>query len=528
MTARDDEGLALRALQEGAQDYLVKGKSTDLLLDRTLRYAIERNLTRQALRDSEELFRGAFEHTGVAMVLTDIENRHLRVNGAFATMFGYSAPEMLGMTMADVTHPDDLAESLAGRERLMSGTEDYFQMEKRYRHRDGHTFWGLTNVTIVRDPAGRPRLYVGQVQNITDRKRAEGERDRLFQESRSLLGFFAFDGRTLRLNSAWERALGYTHDELMASPYMSFVHPDDLSATAEEVEKLAAGHVTDAFENRLRCQDGTYRTFFWTGTPLPDQNGFSVSGHDITEQRRADEALRLRDRAMQSVTQGILITDPNRPDNPIIYASPGAERMTGYRAEEIVGRNCRFLQGTKTDPETVGRLREAIREGRECTIEILNYRKDKTTFWNALFITPVREENGRLVNFVGVQIDISDRKNLEEQVRQAQKMEAVGQLAGGVAHDFNNLLTIISGYSEILLLTMDANDPKRTSVKAINDAGARAAGLTRQLLSFSRQSVLEPKLLDLNDVVVESEKMLRRLIGEDIGLTAVLAPGSVR
>ncbi|HEV3439026.1 MAG TPA: response regulator, partial [Gemmata sp.] len=121
MTGRDDEKIALRSLQEGAQDYLVKGQTREYLLARTLRYAIERNLTKQALRDREELFRGAFEHTNMPMVLTDLNNRFLRVNAAFAEMFGYSVNEMLQMSISDITHSEDLAASLAGREKLIAG-----------------------------------------------------------------------------------------------------------------------------------------------------------------------------------------------------------------------------------------------------------------------------------------------------------------------------------------------------------------------------------------------------------------------
>lgn len=252
-------------------------------------------------------------------------------------------------------------------------------------------------------------------------------------------------------------------------------------------------------------------------------------GIDVTERERSEtelrktlEALELRDRAIQAVSQGIVITDPNLPDNPIIYVSPGAERITGYSADEMLGRNCRFMQGAKTDPESVRQVREAIRDGRECTVELLNYRKDGTPFWNALFLSPVRDEQGRLVNFVGVQADVTVRRHLEDQLRQAQKMEAVGQLAGGVAHDFNNLLTVISGYSELLLMTLPPDGRQRESVKSISEAGERAAGLTQQLLQLSRNAVQVATVLDLNQVVTDTDKLLRRVIGEDIVLTAIL------
>jgi two-component system, cell cycle sensor histidine kinase and response regulator CckA len=242
-----------------------------------------------------------------------------------------------------------------------------------------------------------------------------------------------------------------------------------------------------------------------------------------TELRKSVETLNLRDRAIQSVSQGILITDPNQPDNPIIYASPGFEKLTGYSVEEVLGRNCRLLQGPNTDAETVEKLRHCIRAGRECSVEILNYRKDGTPFWNALSLFPMA--NGNLTHFVGVQQDVTERRHLEEQFRQAQKMEAVGQLAGGVAHDFNNLLTVINGYSDIILTSLPPGDPNRELLAEVYKAGQRAGTLTRQLLVFSRQQVVEPKVLDLNVVVGDIERMIRRLIGEDVLLTTRLAPG---
>ncbi len=246
---------------------------------------------------------------------------------------------------------------------------------------------------------------------------------------------------------------------------------------------------------------------------------------EINERKRSEIALRLRNRAIQAASQGILITDPNKKDNPIVYASAGFERITGYSAKEVLGQNCRFLQGKDTDKETIETLRRAIAARQGCAVEILNYRKDGTLFWNALSLDPVRNDAGELEHYVAVQNDITHRKELEEQLRQSQKMDAVGRLAGGIAHDFNNLLTVISGYSELILSTPEIDDSVRESATLIGEAGERATALTRQLLGFSRQSILRPEVLDLNGVVEQAGKLLQRLIGADIEIGTVLAPG---
>ena len=166
------------------------------------------------------------------------------------------------------------------------------------------------------------------------------------------------------------------------------------------------------------------------------------------------------------------------------------------------------------------RLRDRI----PCRVELLNYRKDGTTFWNDLSISPVTNAAGDVTHFIGVQTDVTERRKLEEQFRQSQKMEAVGQLAGGVAHDFNNMLAVILGYCENLSESDRFGDMEREFLGEIRGAAQRAADLTRKLLAFSRKEVLEPKVLNLNDIVVDLEKMMRRLIGEDVELLTKTAP----
>jgi len=423
-------------------------------------------------------------------------------------------------------------------------------------------------ITAIRDDAGRLTGFGKVTRDLTERKRAEEElrashdnlerrvRDRTAElarvheefkaheeQFRHMIegvkdhGIFTLDpeGRVTSWNKGAEHIYGYASEEIIGQHRSRFFSPEDATSGLprwELRETVATGQFSEQAW-RVR-KDGTR---FWangTITPLRDEagalRGFLKIVRDLTERkqietelRKSVEALHLRDRAIKAVSQGIFITDPNQPDNPIIYASPGAELMTGYRAEELVGRNCRFLQGAQTDPARVAEVRQAIRAGRECSVELLNYRKDGTPFWNALFINPVRDDQGRLVHFIGVQADVTEQHQLEDQLRQAQKLESIGQLAGGIAHDFNNLLTVISGHSE-MLMSLPSNGPMQESIQAISEAGERAAGLTRQLLIFSRRAVVDLQVLDLNIVVNDTEKLLRRMIGEDVVLAAVLAP----
>jgi PAS domain S-box-containing protein len=205
----------------------------------------------------------------------------------------------------------------------------------------------------------------------------------------------------------------------------------------------------------------------------------------------------------------------------------GAERLFGYSAEEVLG------QITSTNahlpwPEELKALKKVRRGEFVPPFETVRRRKDGSDVHVSVSMSPIREHDGRINGASLICRDVSERKHLEQQVLQAQKMEAIGQLAGGVAHDFNNLLTVINGYSDLMLNHLPPGDPMRHLLTEIYRAGQRAGGLTRQLLAFSRKQVLEPKVLDLNAAVTDAQTMLGRLIGEDIILTFVPSPRAGR
>ena len=224
--------------------------------------------------------------------------------------------------------------------------------------------------------------------------------------------------------------------------------------------------------------------------------------------------------AVKTTRMPMIVTDPRQDDNPIIFANPAFLQMTGYADDEVLGRNCRFLQGPDTDPDTVAEISEAIRRRRETSVEIINYKKNGSAFWNALFISPVLDGDGELRYYFASQLDVTRRRDAEEGLRQAQKMEAVGQLTGGIAHDFNNLLTVIQGFTDVVLTQVERSrekpiDPVRTgrSLRAVVEAAERGAELTQQLLAFSRRQKLSGRVTNIDDLVTNLLPMLKRTIG---------------
>ena len=229
--------------------------------------------------------------------------------------------------------------------------------------------------------------------------------------------------------------------------------------------------------------------------------------------RRAELELRKMALVVDQIPSVVVITDL---DGQIDYVNPRFTELTGYTLEEVAGENPRILKSGYTRPEDYTALWETVRSGHEWHGVFHQRRKDGTIYEEEATIRPMRDEQGRMTHYLKVGEDVTAKHALERQFRQAQKMEAVGRLAGGVAHDFNNLLTVISGFTEMAMSGLDTDDPLRRDLEQVAIAGDRGAALTRQLLAFSRKQALEPQSFVLSKVVREAESMVRRLVSEDV------------
>jgi PAS domain S-box-containing protein len=395
-------------------------------------------------------------------------------------------------------------------------------------------------ITSIAHPEGQARLlavFEDQTESERLRTAAEASERRLRDLVQSVDAIvWEADAATLRMTFVSRRAekiLGYRAEDWVSAPdfWETHIDPADRDRVAARVRAAASRGEDYELEYRMRSADGRIVWLRDKVRAVKDAAGHPLQLRgvmlDVTDEKRAEEERARLSLAVEQAAEAILMTDP---EGTISYVNPAFERVTGYSRSEVIGQNPRLLHSGKHDRVFYETLWATLRRGEVWSGRFTNRRKDGTLYEAEAVISPVRDVAGRVVNYVAVQRDVTRERQLEEQVRQSQKIEAVGRLAGGVAHDFNNLLTIIGGYCDLMLERLDPEDPSRGNVAEIKKAADRAASLTRQLLAFSRRQVLAPQVLDLNAVVANVHKMLRRLIGEDIDLVMKPAPdlGRVR
>jgi PAS domain S-box-containing protein len=314
--------------------------------------------------------------------------------------------------------------------------------------------------------------------------------------------------------------LGYRPEEMLGRKPLDFMPAEEARRVQTVFGPITMAHKPfRVLEKTHRHRNGSLIVLETSGVPVFDAvgrfGGYRGVDRDITERRKREQELVRLAAAVEQTADSILITDV---DGNIQYVNPAFERITGYSEAEALGRNARLLRSDKNSSQVYEDLWRTIKRGDIWVGQLTNRRKDGTYFDQHVTISPVRDDSGKVVNYVAVKQDRTAQLQVERQLQQSQRLEAIGQLAGGVAHDFNNLLTAILGYSELSLRRLKPDDRIAHHVNEIRKAAERAAALTRQLLAFSRKQILEPRILNLNSVVSDLNQMLRRLIGEDIDL----------
>lgn len=435
---------------------------------------------------------------------------------------GLARAELVGGGWVSAVHLDDVdGASQKWTEALSTG--ELYQTEFRIRRADGQYRWHLVRAVPVRDEAGDILRWVGTNTDVHEQKLSEfqstADRDRLWAISRDLMLVCTFDGMITAVNPSARRLLGWSEEEMLNRSLKDFIFETDIAATTTELEKLADGATTLVFENRYKMKDGGHRILSWTA--VPDANRIHAVGRDITEERRLQmdrERIWRLSPVLKVVTntQG-LITDVN----------PSWTKALGWSWEESVGkRSTDFM----VDDEAFWSERVRTLSSGQPMLEYQTRLKTKDGQERLIKWTTVPDAD----TFYGFGRDVTAEieaaaalEEAEAALRQAQKMEAVGQLTGGIAHDFNNLLQGITGSLEVVqrrVMQGRFNELDRYVAGAFNAAN-RAAALTHRLLAFSRRQPLDPKPVKANALIASMEDMLRRTLGEKVNLELVMAGG---
>ncbi len=464
-----------------------------------------------------------------AITITDETGVFLASNRALQERWGKSRDGIVGHSAAEVLAPETFAARLERVRRcLASGQADHFFDNRGDR-------WFENTMAPVLEADGRIRSVAMFSRDVSAQKQAEEELRRseeryraIFESTATANALVAENGTILLVNANFETLVGSPRAELEEiAAWSSFVARDDRPRMEQFLGACRAGSgaASAPLEFRGVDRDGRTRHLYMKAAMMPGDRTAILSLIDVTDQVLAEQGIREREKMVQAGLEisrdWIWFMDL---DGINTYSNPAIREILGYEAGEIVGQPVDLMH-----PEDRRMVRERMpgwirnRQGWKNLLVRFRHRNGTWRFLESSAI-PILDAEGRVTGFRGVDRDVTDHRELEERLRQSQKMEAVGQLAGGVAHDFNNILQAILGYSDMLGQELAPGSPAHSRLAEIRKAGRRAADLTRQLLAFSRRQVLQLAPLDLNHVIEETLGMLRPLIGANIELA--VEPGS--
>ena len=481
-----------------------------------------------------DLQAAALEATANAVVITNQIGTVIWVNSAFEQLTGYAQADMVGQSTSVLKSGQNSRALYEGMWRTIQEGR-IWRGELTNRRKDGSLYDEEMTITPVQDSRGEITHYIAIKLDISERKRTDEQHymlARAVENSSELIAMTDSEFRITFVNRALLHALHYSDEkDLIGKSVAAIMSPNNAPELFTEIAmRTMESGVWRGECLHLRADGTEYPILLNTGV-VKDQAGRIMGtlgiALDITERKKTEDKVRRLAAIVESSEDAII---GKTLDGTIQSWNGGAERMYEYSAAEAIGKPISVIFPHEQWDEIraiLGKVKgnEIVRD-----FETSRTKKDGKQIHIALTVSPIKDVSGKIVGASTIGRDMTESKQMEEMFRQAQKMEAVGRLAGGVAHDFNNMLSVVIGYSELLLERADIDGQVRKQCEEIKRAGDRPASLTRQLLAFSRRQVLEPRVLNINTSVVEIEKMLRRLIGEDIELRISLDPalGSVK
>jgi two-component system cell cycle sensor histidine kinase/response regulator CckA len=483
---------------------------------------------------AEQVLRAIFEGALDAMLLADDNGRYVEANPAACVLFGLTREELLGRRVSEFAapgyRPDEVWRRFSEQGRLR-GRFPLVRPDGEQRELD---FSAVTNVL--------PGLHLSILRDVTESRRAEelltnelreneARYRRIIETTSEGVWLIDVEGKTTFVNSHMAEMLGYTREEMLGRSVFSFMDEESQALAHAKLQRRQQG-VAESHEHTYRKKDGTTLWALAKSNPIFDDQGRYDGAlgliTDISERRDAEEARRHLASIVESSDDAIISRDL---DGRIRTWNQGAEKLFLYSAREAIGRPIAMLYPPERSAE-LSDSSEDVNRGQTVTdVLVQAIRKDGSRVEVSVKASRLSDADGKVYGASVIARDLSEQHKIqstlrrtEEQLRQAQKMEAVGSLAGGVAHDFNNLLSIILSYTNLIVEDLKPGDPIRADLEEVYKAGARAAELTRQLLAFSRQQMLQPTVLDLNQIVAGLQKMLARLLREDIVLSVLASP----
>jgi PAS domain S-box-containing protein len=497
-----------------------------------------------ALRESEEKYRNILDSIQDGYSEVDLGGNFTFVNNMTCKHLGYTKEELIGMNYHQYTSEENARKIKKLYTEVYKTGKPIDLTDHELISKDGTTATYEFSVSLIRNAEGNPIGFRQTSRDITERKRAEEALRQSEERYRNILETMQeayyetdFAGHFTFVNDALCRHLGYSKEELIGKVFRQFQDEANAKKMYQAFNEIyRTGEPVKALEAEYIRKDGTKGTYEVSASLIRDAQdkpiGFRGVSRDVTERKQAEEALRRSEERYRTIIENIQDGYfENDLAGNFTFANDVICRNLGYTREESIGMNYRQYTDEEHRKNLLQQYGELYRTGQPIKPFEAGYvGKDGTKLLAEISVSLIWDPEGKPIGFRGISRDITERKraeeeklSLQEQLRQSQKMEAIGQLAGGVAHDFNNLLTVIKGYSQLSLLDVKEDNPLWGNIQEIEKATQRATDLTRQLLAFSRRQILNPKVLDLNALLKDLEKMLRRLIGEDIELVTLLS-----